>query len=51
MLNLLFDTFHSIKYFYARLKVLACYFCAGSSSNPNAMKFLWYARFDDRKLL
>jgi hypothetical protein len=51
MLNLLFDTFHSIKYFYAHFWVLACYFCVGSSSNPNAMKILLYARFDDRKLL
>jgi hypothetical protein len=51
MLNLLFDTFHSIKYFYAHFYTLACYFCVGSSSNPNVMNFLGKARLDDSRLL
>jgi hypothetical protein len=51
MLNLLFDTFHSTKYFYAHFSALDCYFCVGSSSNPNVMNFLWHARLDDSKPL
>jgi hypothetical protein len=28
-----------------------CLFYVGSSSSPNAMKFLWHARLDDSKSL
>jgi hypothetical protein len=41
ILNLLFDTFHSTNYFHARLYVIACHFCVGCLTYPNAMKCLW----------
>jgi hypothetical protein len=41
MLNLLFDTFHNTKYFHAHILALACHFCVGYSTYPNAMKILW----------
>jgi hypothetical protein len=39
--NLLFDTFHSTKYFHAHLSPIACHFCVGCFAYPNAMKNLW----------
>jgi hypothetical protein len=41
ILNLLFDTFHSTKYFHAHLSIIACHFCVGSFTYLNAMKILW----------
>jgi hypothetical protein len=41
MLNLLFDTFYNTKYFHAYIYFLACHFCVGYSTYPNAMKILW----------
>jgi hypothetical protein len=41
ILNLLFDIFLSTKYFHAHLYTLACHFCVGSCTYPNAMKILW----------
>jgi hypothetical protein len=51
MINLLFDSFLNTKYFNDHIYAISCYFCVGSSSDPNAMKFLWHARLDDSKLL
>ena len=39
--NLLFDTFHNTKYFHAHIYVIACHFCVGYFTYPNAMKILW----------
>jgi hypothetical protein len=41
ILNLLFDTFHSTKYYHAHLFIIACHFCLGCFTCPNAMKILW----------
>jgi hypothetical protein len=41
ILNLLFDTFHSTKYFYAHLSIIACHFCVGCFTYSSAMKILW----------
>jgi hypothetical protein len=41
ILNLLFDTFQSTKYFHASFPTLACHFCVGSFTYPIAMKILW----------
>jgi hypothetical protein len=41
MLNLLFDTFHSTKYFQVLLCHAFCHFCVGDSTYLNAVKFLW----------
>jgi hypothetical protein len=48
---MLFDTFLNTKYFNDHIYVIYCHFCVGSSSDLNAMKFLWHARLDDSKLL
>jgi hypothetical protein len=45
-LNLLFDTFHNVKYFKYLFQALVCYFCVGSSSYPNVVKFLCQAILD-----
>jgi hypothetical protein len=51
ILNLLFDTFHSTKYFSG--VVIPCFFpfCVSCCSGPNAVKFIWYAMFGTSKLL
>jgi hypothetical protein len=41
ILNLLFDTFHSTKYFHAHLAIIVCHFRVGSFTYLNAMKILW----------
>jgi hypothetical protein len=41
ILNLLFDTFRSTKYFHALLYPLVCHFCVGSFTYLIAMKILW----------
>jgi hypothetical protein len=41
ILNLLFDAFHSTKYFHAHLYTIACDFCVGCFTYPNTMKILW----------
>jgi hypothetical protein len=38
ILNLLFDTFHSTKYFHAHLSIIACHFCICCFTYSNAMK-------------
>jgi hypothetical protein len=45
ILNWLFDTFHSTKYFHAHLYPLACHFCVGSFTYPITMKILWLAHY------
>jgi hypothetical protein len=49
--NLLFDTFHSAKYFQVLLYHVFCPFCVSCCSGPNAVKFIWYAMFGTNKLL
>jgi hypothetical protein len=51
ILNMLFDTFHSAKYFHAHLYALTCHFCVGCFTYPNAMKILWYATLSSTMLL
>jgi hypothetical protein len=51
ILNLLFDTFHSIKYFQVLLYHAFCPFCVSCCNGPNAVKFIWYAMFGTSKLL
>jgi hypothetical protein len=51
ILNLLFDTFHSAKYFHAHLSTIACHFCVGCFTYPNVMKILWYTTHGMIKLL
>jgi hypothetical protein len=41
LLNLLFDTFHSTKYFHAHFSTIAYHFCVGYFTYPNTMKILW----------
>jgi hypothetical protein len=43
MLNLLFDTFHNVKYFHALIEALACHFCVGYFTYQNAIKILWWS--------
>jgi hypothetical protein len=40
IINLLFDTFSSTKYFHAHYYVIACLFCTDCFTYPNFMKFL-----------
>jgi hypothetical protein len=51
IINLLFDTFYSTKYFYAHLYAIGCHFCVGSFTYPNPMKILWYATWSRTMLL
>jgi hypothetical protein len=41
ILNILFDTFHSTKYFHMYLCHAFCYFCVGCYTHPNVIKILW----------
>ena len=41
ILILLFDTFHSTKYFHVHNHAIACHFCVDYFTYPNAMKILW----------
>ena len=41
ILTLLFDTFHSTKYFHVHNHAIACHFCVDYFTYPNAMKILW----------
>ena len=37
--NLLFDTFHCVKYFPLFKRLVACYFCVDCYTCPNDLKF------------
>jgi hypothetical protein len=51
ILNVLFDTFHSTKYFQMLLYHVFCLFFVSCCSSPNVVKFIWYAMFGTSKLL
>jgi hypothetical protein len=40
IVNMLFGTFHSTKYFHTHFYALACHFCVGCFAYPNAIKIL-----------
>jgi hypothetical protein len=48
IINLLFDIFHSTKYFHAYLYAIACHFCVGCFTHPNPIKIFMvgYLEYD-----